>query len=157
MQGAGCQLPGRRFPNPHAVVGAYGVASCCDRCLLPSFPPIFPQVLFDYFLDPSLAGDAGFIEESLAASHRVQLEDVALCESVQRGLASAAYDTGRWGVGAASGLGHGQTHNLLPSLVKGCIVRQCLRLAGVCRYAPGVEGPMFHFHQLLHADLAAEC
>lgn len=46
-----------------------------------------------------MAGDASFVEASLAASHRVQLEDVALCESVQRGLASSGYDAGRcaWG------------------------------------------------------------
>ena len=26
-----------------------------------------------------------------------------------------------------------------------------LNLSCACRYAPAVEGPMFHFHQLLHA------
>lgn len=29
------------------------------------------------------------------------------------------------------------------------------RLSTPCRYAPGVEGPMHHFHSLLHADLTA--
>ena len=64
-----------------------------DRC---------PQVLFDYFLEPSLATDAAFVAASLAASDRVQREDIALCESVQRGLASPAYDAGRSVAAAAS-------------------------------------------------------
>lgn len=34
-------------------------------------------------------------QESLEGSHEVQLEDVKLCEAVQRGLRSPAYDTGR--------------------------------------------------------------
>jgi choline monooxygenase len=55
-----------------------------DRCL----------TVFDYFFEESC--DAEFIERSLAASHQVQLEDVALCETVQRGLRSAGYDVGRY-------------------------------------------------------------
>lgn len=54
------------------------------------------QVLFDYYLEPALADDAAYIDASLAASDSVQQEDVALCEAVQRGLRSPAYDTGRW-------------------------------------------------------------
>ncbi|KAF8067235.1 choline monooxygenase [Scenedesmus sp. PABB004] len=39
---------------------------------------------------------SAFVADSLAASHAVQLEDVGLCEAVQRGLESPAYDTGRY-------------------------------------------------------------
>ena len=54
------------------------------------------SVLFDYFLDESvLAIDGKAVAEGLAASDQVQQEDVALCESVQRGLTSPAYDCGR--------------------------------------------------------------
>ena len=56
----------------------------CDRCL----------TVFDYWFDPSC--DEPFIERSLAASHQVQLEDVGICESVQRGLSSWGYDVGRY-------------------------------------------------------------
>ncbi|HEX4826082.1 MAG TPA: aromatic ring-hydroxylating dioxygenase subunit alpha [Candidatus Polarisedimenticolaceae bacterium] len=50
------------------------------------------RVIFDYFfLDPK---DDDFIARSIAASHRVQEEDVSICESVQRGLGSPAYDRG---------------------------------------------------------------
>jgi choline monooxygenase len=61
------------------------------------------QVLFDYYLEPSLAADAAFVAASLAASDRVQQEDITLCESVQRGLASPAYDAGRCGSGGCIG------------------------------------------------------
>ena len=55
-----------------------------ERCL----------TVFDYFFTSN--SDPQFVEESLAASHQVQLEDVAICESVQRGLRSAGYDVGRY-------------------------------------------------------------
>jgi choline monooxygenase len=55
-----------------------------DRCL----------TVFDYYFDE--ACDADFIEHSLAASHHVQLEDVTVCEAVQRGLRSSGYDVGRY-------------------------------------------------------------
>ncbi|XP_042038669.1 uncharacterized protein LOC121784577 [Salvia splendens] len=54
------------------------------------------QVIFDYFLDASLAGDSDFIEESLRDSERVQDEDTALCSGVQQALESPAYNTGRY-------------------------------------------------------------
>lgn len=64
-----------------------------DRCL----------TIFDYYFVET-QGDAArrFIDESLAASDRVQQEDIAICESVQRGLASGAYDQGRYGATEAS-------------------------------------------------------
>ena len=53
------------------------------------------EVRFDWYLAAERTADAAFIEHSLAASHAVQLEDVALCEDVQRGLSSPAYGIGR--------------------------------------------------------------
>ena len=55
-----------------------------DRCL----------VIFDYFFAPHCSRE--FIEKSLQSSHQVQLEDVGICESVQRGLKSRGYDKGRY-------------------------------------------------------------
>jgi choline monooxygenase len=53
------------------------------------------RVIFDfYFRDVDGAPAAEFIERSIAASHRVQEEDVRICESVQKGLGSPAYDRG---------------------------------------------------------------
>ena len=37
-----------------------------------------------------------FVKESLISSDQVQQEDNDICESVQRGLESSAYDTGRY-------------------------------------------------------------
>ncbi|CAN6206794.1 unnamed protein product [Urochloa humidicola] len=40
--------------------------------------------------------DQNFIERSLKDSEQVQIEDIALCEGVQRGLESPAYSVGRY-------------------------------------------------------------
>ena len=62
--------------------------------------PDTTTVVYDYFLHKDkieeLAGDLeSYVEESLAESDKVQQEDNMICESVQRGLHSSAYDTGR--------------------------------------------------------------
>lgn len=50
--------------------------------------------IFDYYF---LEGtDKTFIENSIKASEKVQIEDVDICQSVQRGLKSKGYDTGRY-------------------------------------------------------------
>ncbi|PRP89000.1 hypothetical protein PROFUN_02278 [Planoprotostelium fungivorum] len=53
-------------------------------------------VKMEYYLRSEKKGEAEWIEKSLAASHKVQEEDVWLCEGVQRGLESPAYDVGRY-------------------------------------------------------------
>jgi phenylpropionate dioxygenase-like ring-hydroxylating dioxygenase large terminal subunit len=56
-----------------------------DRC----------EVIFDfYFTDISEAAREHNLA-SIAVSERIQEEDVAICEAVQRGLSSRAYDSGR--------------------------------------------------------------
>ena len=49
------------------------------------------RVVFEFFFAPG-AADA---DHSIAVSERIQHEDVAICESVQRGLGSRAYRAGR--------------------------------------------------------------
>jgi choline monooxygenase len=60
-----------------------------DRC----------RVVFDFFFAQT-EGEAAarFMRESLAVAHQVQLEDVGICEEVQRGLGSRSFDTGRFSV-----------------------------------------------------------
>ena len=72
-----------------------------DRC----------QVIFDYLFEDVPEVDDAFVEDCIAQSHQVQLEDVAICASVQRGLHSSAYDKGRY----APGLEHAmhRFHRLL--------------------------------------------
>jgi choline monooxygenase len=61
------------------------------------------EVVFDfYFSDVSEAARAAN-EASIAVSERIQHEDVAICESVQRGLASASYVAGRLSVRREAG------------------------------------------------------
>ena len=62
--------------------------------------PDTTTVVYDYFLQrdkiEELGGDLEiYVEQSLAESDKVQQEDNMICESVQRGLHSSAYDTGR--------------------------------------------------------------
>ena len=46
--------------------------------------------------DSGALSDAADIEETLRTSAQVQDEDGHICESVQRGIASLAYETGRY-------------------------------------------------------------
>jgi choline monooxygenase len=58
------------------------------------------KVIFDfYFAEPS----ANKHIDSIAISERIQQEDVDICESVQRGLASRAYGSGRLSVRREAG------------------------------------------------------
>ena len=59
-----------------------------DRC----------KVIFDYFF--AEGSTAEFIKDSVAVAHQVQIEDVGICEDVQRGLHSRSYTAGRFSVKA---------------------------------------------------------
>lgn len=68
-----------------------------DRC----------RVFFDfYFADTQGPENEKFISDSIAVAHQVQLEDLGVCEEVQRGLRSRSYDTGRFSVKRESGCYH---------------------------------------------------
>ncbi len=64
------------------------------------------RVLFDFFYADGATDEA--IAADLAFSDAVQQEDVAICEHVQRGLASRGYDRGRFSVDAEAGVHHFQ-------------------------------------------------
>ncbi len=79
------------FPN--LMMNLYDTA--IDTNLVLPEGPNSCRVIFDfYFRDANPA----FIEQSLAVAHQIQLEDVGICEEVQRGLHSRSYDTGRFSV-----------------------------------------------------------
>lgn len=60
-----------------------------DRC----------RVIFDfYFAATGPVAEESFRQKSIATAHEIQLEDAGICEEVQRGLASGAFDTGRFSV-----------------------------------------------------------
>jgi choline monooxygenase len=77
--------------------------------------PLGPQrcrVVFDFwFADTEGAAAEKYMQESMAVAHQVQLEDMGICEEVQRGLGSRSYDTGRFSVRREAGGYH--FHQLL--------------------------------------------
>lgn len=75
-----------------------------DRC----------RVVYDYYFEPSV-GEAE-IEKSIAVSDAIQLEDGHICEEVQRGLLSGAFDTGRYSVKREEPVYHFH-----------CLLARCLR------------------------------
>ena len=85
-------LPGRLQTNRVAPLGA-------DRC----------RVDFDYFYAPDVPAERRIEDQRF--SDDVQREDIAICEAVQRGLASGSYVAGRLNPQHESGLLH--FHELL--------------------------------------------
>ncbi len=79
------------FPN--LMINLYDTA--LDTNLVLPDGPDACRVIFDFFFRD---GDQAFIEQSLAVAHQIQLEDLGICEEVQRGLHSRSYDTGRFSV-----------------------------------------------------------
>ena len=57
-----------------------------------------------YFRDPDSSKKQ--IEETIAFSDEIQLEDIAICEAVQRGLRSSTYDAGRYSPVRENGVHH---------------------------------------------------
>ncbi len=93
------------YPNfmlnilPHRVQVNLVVPNGPDRC----------TVLFWYYYDdPEAPGRDRQIAEDVAYSDMVQVEDREICERVQAGLASRAYDRGRFSVDMESGVHHFQ-------------------------------------------------
>jgi choline monooxygenase len=70
-----------------------------DRC----------RVLFDYYFAEGTPAE--FIDQSVSVAHQVQVEDMGICEEVQRGLRSRSYSVGRFSVKREAGGYH--FHRLL--------------------------------------------
>jgi choline monooxygenase len=61
------------------------------------------KVVFEFFFDDVGPARGEANRQSIAVSERIQHEDVAICESVQRGLGSRAYRAGRLSVRREAG------------------------------------------------------
>jgi choline monooxygenase len=59
-----------------------------------------------FFRDPDAPGVKEQIDETIAFSDEIQLEDIEICEAVQRGLRSATYDRGRYSPKRENGVHH---------------------------------------------------
>ncbi|KDP36056.1 hypothetical protein JCGZ_10308 [Jatropha curcas] len=82
------------FIYPNFMINRYG--PWMDTNLVLPLGTSKCQVIFDYFIEAYHKDDKAFIEQSLVDSERVQMEDILLCEGVQRGLHSPAYSVGRY-------------------------------------------------------------
>lgn len=82
------------FQYPNICINRYG--SWMDTNIVYPLSATSCVVHFDWFVDPALAEDQKYVEECIAQSDVVQQEDIWLCERVQRGLESVAYDVGRY-------------------------------------------------------------
>jgi choline monooxygenase len=70
-----------------------------DTNLVLPLGPDACRVVFDFYFTPREGPEGrGFIFDSIAVAHRIQLEDLGICEEVQRGLASRSFTTGRFSV-----------------------------------------------------------
>ena len=83
--------------------------------------PLGPErtlTVFEWFFAPG-AGEAArrAVEETVAFSDEVQVEDVAMCETVQRNLRSRSYGSGRYSVRRENGVHH--FHGLLARYLAG--------------------------------------
>lgn len=75
--------------------------------------PISPtqtEVLFSYYYRDITSEEAlESIHNDISYSHKVQLEDIEICEKVQKGLGSKAYDKGRFSVDREEAVYHFQS------------------------------------------------
>ncbi|PKI52627.1 hypothetical protein CRG98_026967 [Punica granatum] len=102
------------FIYPNFMINRYG--PWMDTNLVLPLGPRKCRVIFNYFLEDHLKDDRDFIAKSLQDSERVQMEDVMLCEGVQRGLESPAYCSGRYAPTVENAMHH--FHCLLHSELK---------------------------------------
>jgi choline monooxygenase len=59
-----------------------------------------------YFRDPDRPEVRQRIDETIAFSDEIQLEDIDICQAVQRGLRSSTYDSGRYSPSRENGVHH---------------------------------------------------
>lgn len=74
--------------------------------ILPLGPDKTLTVFDWYFRDPGSSATEKLVDETVAFSDEIQVEDIGICEAVQRGLASRTYDRGRYSVKRENGVHH---------------------------------------------------
>lgn len=80
------------------------------------------RVIFDFYFAGTDDAAKDYNRQSIAVSHRVQEEDVDICEAVQRGLHSRAYNAGRLSVRREAG--EHLFHRLLAADLKKALAAQ---------------------------------
>jgi choline monooxygenase len=80
--------------------------------------PTSCRVVFDFYFTQTEGDEARrFMDESVTVADRIQAEDGDICEDVQRGLGSRAFDSGRYAVRREAGVYH--FHQLLARHLRG--------------------------------------
>ncbi len=107
---------GWAFPN--FMVNLYG--GVMDTNVVLPLAPERCRVEIDFYISrPEGPETDQFAAESVEVGHRIQLEDVGVCEDVQRGLASKSYDTGRYSARREMAVHH--FHQLLATRLRHAI------------------------------------
>ena len=76
------------------------------------------RTIFEWFFrDPESPAQAQEIRRTVEFSDEIQLQDIAICEAVQKGLKSRTYDRGRYSVRRENGVHH--FHALLARALRG--------------------------------------
>jgi choline monooxygenase len=86
---------------PNFMINAYGDAMDTNLVIPRSVDRT--DVVFDYYFGDVSPQGAGRNRTSISVSEQIQAEDASICESVQRGLNSRAYSTGRLSVRREAG------------------------------------------------------
>lgn len=110
------------FVYPNFMINRYG--HWMDTNLVVPLGPQNCQVIIDYFLDPYINVNADFIAKSLEESEKIQMEDIGLCEGVQKGLESPLYSTGRYSPSLEKAMHH--FHRLLHDNLIGILSTICI-------------------------------
>ncbi|MGI8782718.1 MAG: aromatic ring-hydroxylating oxygenase subunit alpha [Acidobacteriota bacterium] len=84
--------------------------------ILPLGPDRTQTVFEWFFLDPESESTRQAVRRTVQFSDEIQIEDIGICEIVQRGLRSSTYDTGRYSVKRENGVHH--FHGLLAEFLK---------------------------------------
>lgn len=79
---------------PNLMINLY--QGVMDTNLVLPLAPDRCRVVFDFYFAEAMP--EALVRESIAVAHQIQVEDVGICEEVQRGLASRSYATGRFSV-----------------------------------------------------------
>jgi choline monooxygenase len=87
---------------PNLMVNVYGGAM--DTNLVLPLAVDRTRVVFDFYFEDVSEGALERNRESVRVAERIQHEDVAICEAVQRGLGSRAYLAGRLSVRREAGM-----------------------------------------------------
>lgn len=88
-----------------------------DTNLVLALGPDRCRVVIDFYFSRTEGAEAEqFIRQSIDVAEQVQQEDIGICEEVQKGLHSRAFDTGRFSVRREAGVYH--FHRLLAGCLR---------------------------------------